>query len=106
MLITVFEVICAFGVSLTACELCQQNYQAYDDCSNMIQKFDWYVFPIEVQRMMPAILNFTQQPVEIKCLGSMACNRETFKYVSTAKLSQTISPFSNFMYSVTATFLD
>ena len=88
LLITMLEAIYAFGVLLIACELCGGNNQAYDECSDMVDQLDWYLFPIEIQRMMPTILHFTQQPIEIKCFGSTACNREVFKYVSTAKPNQ------------------
>ena len=75
------QVIYAFGVLLITCELGQQINLAFIDCSDMIDQFDWYLFPIEIQRMLPLILNFAQQPIEVKCFGSAACDRETFKYV-------------------------
>lgn len=72
----------AFGILLIACELCQRNNQAYAECSDMVDQFNWYLFPTKIQQMIPLILIFTQQPIEIKCFGSMACDRELFKYVS------------------------
>jgi hypothetical protein len=45
----------------------------------MIDQFKWYLFPSEIQRMLPLILNFAQQPIEIKCFGNMKNDRDTFK---------------------------
>lgn len=82
LLITIIEVVYAFGVLLVSSELSHQNYQAFDDCHDVIQQFDWYLFPVEIQRLMPMIFNFTQEPVKVMCFGNIPCNRETFKYVS------------------------
>lgn len=65
----------------------QRTQLAFEESSAIVDQFEWYRFPAEIQRMMPLILSFTQQPVEFVCFGSIACNRETFKYVSTAKLN-------------------
>lgn len=82
MMITMIEVIYAFGVLCIACEVCQRITLAFNECSDMINQFKWYLCPMKIQRMLPVIMNFAQQPIEIKCFGSMACDRESFKYVS------------------------
>ena len=82
LLITMLEVFYAFGVLLIASELCQRVNVAFDQCSEMVDQFKWYLFPAEIQRMLPLIVNFMHQPIEIRCFGSTACNRETFQYVS------------------------
>lgn len=46
------------------------------------------LMPNEMQRMLPSILQFAQQSVETKCFGTIACGRETFKFVSTMKSDQ------------------
>lgn len=76
------EVIYAFGVLFVACEIGQRINLAFDDCPEMVNQCEWYSFPAEVQRIVPLILNFTQQPFVVKCFGSKACDRETFKCVS------------------------
>lgn len=73
LLITVFEIVYAFGVIFVACELGQRVNLAFDECSQIINQFEWYLFPDEIQRMLPLILNLTRQPIEIKCFGSTAC---------------------------------
>lgn len=79
---TLLEVIYAFGVMLAACELGQRVQQAFIECSDIIYQLDWYKFPTEIQRMLPIIMNFTQQPIAFECFGSTACVRETFEFVS------------------------
>lgn len=81
LVITIIEVFYAFAVLLMACELGQRISVAFDECSAMIDEFKWYLFPTKVQRILPIIINFTQQPVKINCFGSVAADRETFKYV-------------------------
>lgn len=41
---------------------------------------------MEIQRVLPIIMNFTQQSVEIKCFGSNACDRISYKYVSAIRI--------------------
>lgn len=72
----------SFGIMLTVCELCQRINQAFAECSYVVDQLHWYLFPTKIQRMLPMILIFTQQPIEIKCFGSVACDRATFKSVS------------------------
>lgn len=83
LMIAILIVVYAFGVLFIACELGQRISLAFVECSQMIDQFKWYAFPAKVQRMLPMILKFNQQPFEIKCFGNMKCNRDTFKYVRT-----------------------
>lgn len=83
--ITIFEIFYAFGALLIACEVCQRVNIAFEECGDMVVQFEWYLFPIDIQRMLPLILNYMQQPIEIKCFGSVTCDRETFKFVRIMK---------------------
>ena len=82
LFITIVQAIYAFGVMFIACELGQRITLAFYECSDLIDQLEWYLFPNKIQRMLPIIMSFAQQSVEMKCFGSAACNRETFKYVS------------------------
>lgn len=82
LLITSIQTFYSFGLIYTACELCQRANFAFEDCIVSINQFEWYSFPDEIQRLLPLIIQFTQQPIELKCYGSTACDRELFKYVS------------------------
>lgn len=80
--IILIQIVYAFGVLFTACELGQRTTLALNECADVINQFDWYLLPAEIQRLLPIIINCAQQSVDIKCYGSVSCNRETFKYVS------------------------
>lgn len=80
--VTIIKIFYAFSVLFIASELGQRVTLAFDGCDGLIDQFKWYLLPKEIQQMLPMVINFTQQPIEIKCFGSVASNRETFKYVS------------------------
>lgn len=82
VLMTILSVVYAFMVFFISCELGQRLNVAFDECSELVDQFAWYRFPKKVKRLLPLTLNFTQQPIELKCFGSVACSRETFKSVS------------------------
>lgn len=72
----------AFGIMYIACELGHHMNASFNECSEMVDQFDWYQLPLEIQRILPMILTCTQQPFQIIFFGSAACDRETFKCVS------------------------
>lgn len=47
---------------------------AYNECFDMVERFDWYSLPTEFHRMLPLIFDFTQLPFEIIWFGSKACD--------------------------------
>lgn len=76
-----FEVIYAFGAFFIACELGQRVDQTFIECSDVINHLKWYLFPVDIQRVLPIVINFAQQPVIFECFGSTTIVRETFKGV-------------------------
>lgn len=83
LIVTTIKVIYAFAVIFVGCELGQRINIAFAECADKVVLFDWYLFPVKFQRMLPLIINFTQQPIDIKCFGSLACDRDTLKKVRT-----------------------
>lgn len=79
------EVTYSFGILFVTCELGQRFNLEFAECGDMFERFDWYLFPAHAQRMLPIILCHSQQTVDLKCFGSVAANRQTFKNVSTLK---------------------
>lgn len=65
-----------------ACEIGQRFTNAYDEIDSTINQMNWNDLPMEIKRILPIIMINTQQPFEIKCFGSTACSRDTFKRVS------------------------
>lgn len=81
-LVAALQVVYAFGTIFMICELGQRVNLAFSECNEMINQFEWYLFPYEIQRMLPTILSRAQQTVDIRCFGSISPGRETFQYVS------------------------
>lgn len=76
------EVVYAFGILFATCELCQRVNLGFAECNVVIMQFKWYLFPANIRRILPLIIHYTQQDVDINCFGTSACNRITFKLVS------------------------
>ena len=72
----------AFGVVLIICELGQRLTNAFEEICDTIENFDWYLFPLEIQQILPILLVGTQEPVVLECFGSISGTRDTFKKVS------------------------
>lgn len=66
------------------CELGERMSSAMLKINDVTEQFNWYMLPAEIQKMFPIIFISVQQPVEIKCFGSIACTRDAFKNVSSA----------------------
>ena len=83
MLLIAFGYACyAFGVAFIACEIVQHICDAINSYDMHIGQTDWYLYPIELKKMLPVIINMAQKPVVIKGFGSMPTNRELFKKVN------------------------
>lgn len=63
MLVIAIEACYGFGFLFIGCEMGQRVNLAFAECSAMAGQFDWYLFPAEIQQMLPLIFKFTQQPV-------------------------------------------
>lgn len=48
---------------------------------DVLDQCDWYLFPIEMQRMLIIVMSNTQQPTIIHAFGNAQCSREAFKKV-------------------------
>lgn len=66
------------------CELGERMSSVMFEINESIDQLDWFLFPHGIQKMLPIILLAVQQPVEIKCFGSIACSRDSFKNVRLA----------------------
>lgn len=78
-----------FGLILVfiACELGQRISGTFDGIDVTISQFDWYLFPIEMKRMLPMIITSVQRPVSLECFGEIVCTREVFKNVSNDRMN-------------------
>lgn len=67
---------------LIACEAGHRVSDTFDEMDDTFEKIDWYLLPIEVQRMLPVILMYVQEPMVPEFFGSISCTREQLRKVS------------------------
>lgn len=72
----------ALALVFIICELGQRMSDTFDEIDSTLDKSDWYLFPIEIKRMLPMIIANAQEPVSLECFGSIICSRNTFKNVT------------------------
>lgn len=75
----------SLNMLLLFCEFGEQMSERFEEIYDLSCRMDWYLFPTDVQRMMPMILMGTQKPVVINGYGNVACTRLTFKTVASLK---------------------
>lgn len=72
----------SFGAVFVSCELCQRADDAHDKIADDFGNLNWYLFPFKTWKCLPIIICNVQQPIMIRCFGSISCTRESFKMVS------------------------
>lgn len=94
-----FELFWSFGLVFITCELAGRVSSKFDDVDATVAQFKWYLFPYDVQKLLPTIISNAQQEVGIECFGSVLCNRETFQKVRPFEFIITLSfmPDNNFI---------
>lgn len=84
-----------FGTVYIICEIGERASEAFEEIDNGIGAiFDWYLFPPQIQKILPLLTMDAQQLVALQCFGSILCNRETFENVRIKQ--RKFVPFSNF----------
>lgn len=68
-----------------SCEIGHRFSNAYEEMYDKIFHLDWYLLSMDLQRMLPTLLIYTQKSVDIECFGSTTCGRDTFKKVEQEK---------------------
>lgn len=63
------------------CEIGQQNCYLFDEINDKFDQIDWYLCPIEMKRILPAVFDMAQKPVYLTFFGSITASRDTFKTV-------------------------
>lgn len=77
-----FQNLGAFFFIYLACEFGEQVRNAYDGIECEMSQLGWYRLPMEVQKILPTVMVFAQEPVVLRGLGSVVCSREVFQKVS------------------------
>lgn len=70
-----------FVALLIVCEAGQRSTDLLASFTDPMEQFDWHLHPLAMNRMFINVVMNIQQPVEFKCFGSIAANRDSFKKV-------------------------
>ena len=70
-----------YSWSLQFCYFGDKVTTAFDDLNETIYQCDWYLFPMEMRKYIPAILRMAQEPVQMHAFGTYHCTLETLKTV-------------------------
>lgn len=87
LLESIFYGLWAVSIVFAACELVQRLSNKISETGNMIGQIEWYSLPIDLQRLLPTIINNVQQPAVVRCIGSVICSRSQFKKVNRIELN-------------------
>lgn len=68
-------------VLFAPCELSGRISTEFEQINYHIDQFDWYLFSLDMKKMLIIIMANAQQPVDVGGFGSFPCNRETFEKV-------------------------
>lgn len=82
LIVLICELGYSLGIVFVACVFGQHMSNSFNQIVAEIDQFDWYLFPIEMQQILPILLMATQKPVDVAVFGSVKCDRENCKKVS------------------------
>lgn len=72
----------ALGLLLFTCEMGHRFRDAFSDMNDALGQLNFYLFPIDIQRILPTVIMYAQEPLNVGFFGSLSATREQFKQVS------------------------
>lgn len=72
----------SFAALFITCEISEVSTEASGKIETELIELDWYIFPIEVQTMLPTCILLAQDVCVIKIFGSSTIGRDTYKQVN------------------------
>lgn len=64
------------------CDLGERLTYRFNQIDNAIFQCNWYKYPIEIQTVLPIIVNNTQQSFVLSGMGNIQCSHDALKNVS------------------------
>lgn len=77
-----FIVLLTFAIIFSVCECGERVTHQSNTFNYELSQCDWYLMPIEVQRLLVVFMAYTQQPLLLRGYGNIVCTRDAFKSVS------------------------
>ena len=82
LIVLLCEMSWSFAFVFVVCEFGQIMSNAYTEIDHEVCQLDWYLFSMEIQKILPTLMIVTQKPVGLDVFGNISCGREDFKKVS------------------------
>lgn len=74
-------IVWTFGIISFHCEFGEFVMNQFGKFNDQLCQCNWYLLPIEIQRILVIAMLNTQQPVIIRGIANAMCTREVFKKV-------------------------
>lgn len=81
LIVLLCEMAWSFVSVFVVCEFGQKVCDAFFEIDDEICQLDWYLFSIEIQKILLTLMINTQKPVSLGVFGNITCDREDFKKV-------------------------
>lgn len=75
-------IVYTFGQMFVLCDMGENLTNHFGHISDAIYCADWYMFPKDVQRIMPTVIMAAQRPVILQGFANLKCTRSAFKKVN------------------------
>lgn len=85
LVVLLCEMTWAFAFVYIICEFGQRVSNAYIEIEDEIGQLDWYLFSMEIQKILPTLMIVTQKTVGLDVFGNISADREDFQKVSKNK---------------------
>lgn len=76
-----FLIFWSFALVFLFCNVGESVTTQFNSIHRTIYECDWYLYPNNLQRILPTIMVSTQKPVILRSFGNVDCTREAFKSV-------------------------
>lgn len=81
LIVLAIQIAYQFGAVFVACEVGERLTSLFIEIDAKVENMKWYLFPIEVQRVLPIVMVNVQEKIIVECFGSFTCVRDSFKKV-------------------------
>lgn len=91
----IFNLVWTLVLVAAPCEIGERIQSEFMKLDFAISQFNWHLFPYDIRKILPIIIQNAQKPVLIQWFGSISCVRDVFKKVCSNLFSNIIIMWSN-----------
>lgn len=78
----IYEILWTLIFTWIFCHFGEQVSNSFTEIYEENCNFNWYQFPLNIQRTMLDVIGATQQPIVLRGFGNILCIQRTFKQVN------------------------